>query len=364
MYEISLVSKNKLATMSYKSQIPITEKQIQKIIQEHFPNEKLKRIVEIKKAFVNPVFEFELANNESFIMKINNPMWPLKQIRELKAMTIAREQTTIPLHRVVADYQKDDKYPFSFSIFEKLPGKDLKNTVKETLITKKEYLSIVRKVGFHLGELHSINFDFYGDFCIKQEQNSKKSNNNFWGNQFTTWTDCFKAFCFDMLNWVDRTSFPNYRKPLEWKINELAERIEEPNENGCFVHSDIHPSNILVKNGQLTGIIDFEWSYAGSPSFDFHLTKAGFYFSDFPSLEESKLTTHLDLNQEEVQKELLAGYQTTYKMPLADLSNELLDFVWLLYMIGSWKWVIDTKSSEEKTAYEKSIHELFSKVIS
>jgi aminoglycoside phosphotransferase (APT) family kinase protein len=350
--------------MPYKTEIPITEKQIQKIIQEHFPNKKLKKLNEIKKSFVNPIFEFTLSNNESYILKINNPEWPLKQIRELKAMTLAEEKTSIPIQRSVANNQKDDKYPFSFLIFEKLPGIDLKATIKQNLITKKELLSIVKKVGFHLGELHSINFDFYGDFCLEQDNNSKKSNHHFWGKQFTNWNDCFKAFCLDMLNWVDRTSFPNYRKPLEWKIYEIAESIEEPNETGCFVHSDIHPSNILVKNGQITGIIDFEWSYAGSPSFDFHLTKAGFYFSDFPSLDESTMVAHLDLNQKEVYRELLAGYQISYKMQLADLSNEITDLVWLLYMIGSWSWVIKPKISEEITAYEKSIHELFSRIIS
>jgi len=364
MYKISLVSKNKLTTMPFKSQISLSEKQIHKIILEHFPHEKTIRISEIEKSFVNPVYEFKLANNESYILKVNNPEWPLKQTRELKAMTIAEKNTTIPLPRVITDQLTNDTYPFSYMILEKLPGKDLKAIVEQNLITKREFLSVVRKVGYHLGELHTITFDHFGDFCVNQENYSKKSSNYFWGNKFTNWAACFKAFCYDMLNWVDRTSFPNYRKPLEWKINELSERMEEPNENGCFVHSDIQPTNILVKNGKVTGIIDFEWSYAGSPSFDFYLTKAGFYFSAFPSLAESKIITQLDLNQEEVHKELVAGYQTSYKKQLADLPNELLDFVWLLYMIGSWKWSISSSTPKEIIAYEKSIHELFSRVIS
>lgn len=350
--------------MPYKSQIPLSEKQIHKIIQDHFPNEKSIRISEIEKSFVNPVYEFKLSNNESYILKVNNPEWPTKQTRELKAMVIAEKNTTIPLPQVIADQLTTDTHPFSYLIFEKLPGNDLRDIVEQNLITKKEFLSIVRKVGFHLGELHSITFDHFGDFCVKQENNSKKSSNYFWGKQFTNWADCFKAFCYDMLNWVDRTSFPNYRKPLEWKINELSEKIEEPNEKGCFVHSDIQPTNILIKNGRITGIIDFEWSYAGSPSFDFHLTKAGFYFSAFPSLDESIIITQLDMNQEEIHKELLAGYQTSYKKQLANISDELFDFVWLLYMIGSWNWSVSSSTPEEIKAYEKSIHELFSRLIS
>jgi len=350
--------------MPHKSEISITEKQIQEIINKFFPNEKLTRLTEIKQAFVNPIFEFKLSNNSAYILKINNHEWPQKQIRELKAIALAKKYTTIPLQNVVVNYLKDNKIPHSFLIFEKIPGKDLKTTINENLITKKEFMTILRKIGFHLGELHSITFDFYGDFCIIEEQNTPESNSYLWGKQFTTWIDCFKAFCLEILNWVDRTSFPNYRKPLEWKIHELSEGIEEYNEEGCFVHSDIQPSNILVQNGQLTGIIDFEWAYSGSPSFDFHLTKAGFSFSDFPSLEESKMINQLDISQEEIQKELLAGYQTSYKQRLTDLSTELTDFIWLLYMIGSWKWVIYSKTSKDVVIYENSVHELFSKLIS
>ncbi|MBK5112945.1 MAG: aminoglycoside phosphotransferase family protein [Candidatus Heimdallarchaeota archaeon] len=349
--------------MPYKSQIPIIDKHLLEVIQEHFPNEKIE-ITEIEKSFVNPVFQFTVSSDKSYILKINNPEWPQKQTREIKAMTLAKTKTTIPLPQIIADHNKDDKYPFSYLILEKLPGMDLRDIVKKNLITKKEFLSIIRKVGFHLGELHAISFDFFGDFCIKQKNSTSESFTHFWGKQFTSWKECFKAFCYDMLNWVDQVSFPNYRKPLTWKIEELTEKFTENNEKGSFVHSDIQPTNVIIKNGKITGIIDFEWSYAGSPSFDFHLTKAGFFFSSFPSLEKNIAYTKLDLNQEEIQKEMLSGYKNSSSNQLTDLPTELLDFVWLLYMIGSWNWSVQSSTSEEIKSSEQSIHELFSRVIS
>lgn len=39
---------------------------------------------------------------------------------------------------------------------------------------------------------------------------------------------------------------------------------------GSLVHGDLtNPSNILVENGKITGIIDFEWALAGDPAWDF-----------------------------------------------------------------------------------------------
>jgi aminoglycoside phosphotransferase (APT) family kinase protein len=38
---------------------------------------------------------------------------------------------------------------------------------------------------------------------------------------------------------------------------------------GALVHSDYHFENMLQSNGEITGIIDFEWAYSGDPSQDF-----------------------------------------------------------------------------------------------
>jgi aminoglycoside phosphotransferase (APT) family kinase protein len=36
-----------------------------------------------------------------------------------------------------------------------------------------------------------------------------------------------------------------------------------------LVHSDFHYENLLQQNGQLSGLLDFEWAFAGDPAADF-----------------------------------------------------------------------------------------------
>lgn len=38
-----------------------------------------------------------------------------------------------------------------------------------------------------------------------------------------------------------------------------------------LVHMDAHPENVLQENGELTGIVDFEWALSGDPSSDFQV---------------------------------------------------------------------------------------------
>lgn len=60
-------------------------------------------------------------------------------------------------------------------------------------------------------------------------------------------------------------------KRIAQKVQEHFEKNKEHfHTNSVLVHGDlINPSNILVKNDQVTGIIDWECALAGDPAWDF-----------------------------------------------------------------------------------------------
>ncbi|MBN1436614.1 MAG: phosphotransferase [Sedimentisphaerales bacterium] len=47
-----------------------------------------------------------------------------------------------------------------------------------------------------------------------------------------------------------------------------AERPTEDQPCGCLVHGDFNPSNILVKDGEVVAILDWEFSHSGGPLMD------------------------------------------------------------------------------------------------
>lgn len=346
--------------MAYKSDEQIIKKQLIKIIKNHFPNKKILKLTEITESFVNPVYSFSLDSNEQFILKFNNPRWPYKQQREIEAIIKAKSKSSVPIPNIIVFSSSESK--FKYVIYDKAPGIELRKAVNSKELTSNEILNIVKKIGSYLGQLHKISFDFFGDFSSVYDL-VDKTKNYLWGNRFESWTSCFEAYCLDILNWADRKSFPQYRKKLNKKIHEFM-KIFPKSESPCFVHSDIQPSNIIINKNEISAIIDFEWSFAGSASFDFLLTQAGFYFSLFPTLSSSRMyKTYSDINLETIKQVFLDGYRLTNKATLKSMSSDLNDFIWLLYMIGSWEWTKQTSARNELDKYEADIHALYSRLI-
>lgn len=47
-----------------------------------------------------------------------------------------------------------------------------------------------------------------------------------------------------------------------------AGRLAELDAECCLVHGDFNPANILVRRGEISGILDWEWSHSGTPYMD------------------------------------------------------------------------------------------------
>lgn len=353
--------------MPFKTEIEVTNKQISSIFSFHFPGEKIFSIKDKVESFVNPVFEVHLEDDKRYILKINNPHWPMKQRRELNAMEIVREKTSIPIPLVIAFNYSKTIIPYDYSIFEKVDGIDLRKLETKKQLHQNEYLSIIEELGYYVGLLHSINFDFFGDLLgSKREINFQpnEKSNYFWGKKFSDWKSCFKAICFDNLNWVDSKSFEKHRLKIIPKIDELAEKISLPSE-ACFIHSDIQPSNILVKDGKITSILDFEWAYAGSPSFEYELILAGLYLNNFPSVDKNGiLQIFPSITNEDIESKFFSGYKKSFPKNIEREKQNISDFIYLLYMIGSWEWTIKTSTPDEIENYQKSIEETFERIFS
>jgi len=348
--------------LSYKINQQITNALLRNIIKTHFPDDQLEKVAEIEGSFVNPVFKFQLKNNTSYILKFNNPRWPYKQEREINAIKLVQTKTSIPVPKIIIEHSILNADDLAYMILERAPGLDFRGAIATDQLTGSEILKIIEKTGYYLGEMHSIKFDFFGDISDNHLDDTTRDS-YFWGKRFSKWSDCFKAFCMDILFWVDKQSFPQYRAKLIEKINDYANNQPEP-ETASFIHSDIQPSNIIISDKQISALIDFEWAFAGSPCFEYSITRAGFYFSVFPSLSPSGLLTNYpDITKETIDQVFLRGYKSANIRRFLEPMPDLTDFIWLLYMIGSWDWSIQTSTLDEVKKYEQDIHDLYSKLI-
>ncbi|MEA2071399.1 MAG: aminoglycoside phosphotransferase family protein [Asgard group archaeon] len=353
--------------MPFKTDISVTHKQISTIFSEHFPNEKIQRVEEITRSFINPVYCLTLSNNQKYLLKINNESWPYKLLREEKAISFVAEKTSVPVPHIIASKNKSSQIPFSYLIEEFCPGKELDTALKENLLTKKQFLNIIHQIGSHLGKLHSLTFDFYGDIFtwdyFQKTAAQNKANSYLWGKRFASWKKCFKAYCLDNLFWVDHKSFPTYREALVKKIDDFTAKLPVSTQR-CFIHSDIQTSNILIQDTKISAIVDFEWSFAGDPSFDFIITQQGLLLQSFPSLSLHSTFTKEDfVTPQQIKDSFTKGYSSTNSNTILSMPPYLSDFIWLLYMIGTWKWCKRSSTPQEIALYKKQIRQIYRKLI-
>ncbi len=169
------------------------------------------------------------------------------------------EQQGIPSARVLAVEEEDGVYT---SAQEKLPGTSAGVRVRKGMTIVDQWAvprNLFSDIEKMLAKLHSTHVAGYG--WIVADAGSIRG-------AYKTW----EAFLENEINFWLATI-----RPLDPDITERAERYffplsKHPQFTGpaSLVHNDMtNPSNILVNEGKITGIVDWEWALAGDPAMEF-----------------------------------------------------------------------------------------------
>ncbi len=65
-------------------------------------------------------------------------------------------------------------------------------------------------------------------------------------------------------NWLE----PKIVEALKRILKQEQERFEAMNEDRCLVHGDFNPTNILIHENEVSGVLDWEYFHSGSPYLD------------------------------------------------------------------------------------------------
>ncbi|WP_442598786.1 aminoglycoside phosphotransferase family protein [Neobacillus sp. D3-1R] len=233
-------------------------------------------INEVEDSHSSTVYRCTLSNGENVFLKI--PFTKLKFQRELEAYEILKGNVSIP---EMIDYWSGDEECYGAFLLSELKGKPLTSMATET---------IAYQVGILHAEMHSIRPP--AEKVLTGIDNEYPNWSNFVEHQFY-------SFAEDVRDILDE---PLYKKAIE-KYEEMKQQLPSP-DGPSFVHMDFRPANIIVNDGKVIGMIDFESVRFGSTEIDF--TKL---YRDFLSL---------DVN-------FYKAYQEGYKSirPLIDLENVL-----------------------------------------
>lgn len=211
------------------------------------------QIVVDEAGWVNPCI---FVNNE-FVFRFNarDPNLPKYQ-REKIAFELLKD-TEVPVpQKVILDDSKGVA-PFDVLITERLPGRNLESDWPSLHRPQKKGLA--NRAGQLLTAINSIELPFFGELSGQGPLPQTQS-----------WIEYLEAkLAFHIKEAGDLGIFDDAAIKLFLRI--MGDRNAALKEVGSakLVHVDYHFGNLLYEGGEITGVFDFEWAFAGDPLYDY-----------------------------------------------------------------------------------------------
>jgi aminoglycoside phosphotransferase (APT) family kinase protein len=142
-----------------------------------------------------------------------------------------------------------------------LSGENLEKTWSQ--LNPSDAKSLAFKAGELLKKINGVSFDFFGE--IAEGEPFKK---------YPTWVEYLENKLAYHLNEANFFHFFTDEDIHNiWSHFNSAKEALDQVKQAQLVHVDYHLGNLLHHGGEITGVLDFEWSLAGDPLYDFNRWK-------------------------------------------------------------------------------------------
>jgi aminoglycoside phosphotransferase (APT) family kinase protein len=169
------------------------------------------------------------------------------------------QQSGLPVPRVIALDTSKTLVPYAYLITTKLPGMPLIDCWQTMTLAQREQAAT--ETGRYLALMHAHTFDdgFY-KLCDRET------------DFFATWSDYVWSF------FREYASVLQQKQLMDSSVLQRAEQVLKRSEPllknitvGALVHADYHAENLLVADGHIMAVIDFEHAKAADPAWDFRI---------------------------------------------------------------------------------------------
>jgi aminoglycoside phosphotransferase (APT) family kinase protein len=253
-----------------------TEKDIIKMVQKAFRNDLSTEqimITELTEGFFNVAYEVVLPD-QTVILKIAPPTtakimsYENNIMRsEVDGLRLVKEKTAVPVPKVLFYDDTRSICDADYFFMEKLEGESFYK-LKSNGMPQEEVEMILEEVGRLNHEMNQIKGNIFG--YIGQEE-----------KQGASWKETFLSMIFDILADGEKIEIS---LGMDYdKVRSLLEKASfalEPIQQSVFVHWDLWDGNVFVKDGKITGIIDFERALWGDPLMEYYFRHSS-YNKDF-----------------------------------------------------------------------------------
>ncbi|WP_181909415.1 phosphotransferase family protein [Paenibacillus taihuensis] len=261
---------------------------IQAIFEKHHLGP-IDRIEYSDRGIVNPC----IFINDHYVVRVNARDVELPKFDNEQQALRMMKSAGIPVPEVHVFDNSHDHLPYEILITSKMPGIDVWKALETAPDESK--IKMAYDSGVLLAQIHGIGRDKFGELALSSN------------NKYDSWQQYLEE---GMKQRTDRCLKLGILNPEEAEryvyVYKRAHRLFRGISTASLVHNDYHFANMLCADGEITAILDMEWSISGDPEFD------------FKSLSFKDELTDTSV----MQKAFLTGYSTLRKLsPLFEIKQ-------------------------------------------
>src|SRR5215216_6376348 len=227
---------------------PITEETIRAIWSAH----RLGQVTDITK-LQGGVRNLSFVVNHAFVLRFNtqDPGSAKFQNERIAYEILAGQSLPVPQVLVIDDSHKITLY--DFSITTRLAGQPLARTWQ--LLPIEQLPKLIYEIGKVLARIHACTFPAFGKLSRLDYRS--------WADYMFDYIERSLQQAVEM-KLLDKDQLSAIKHVRARAMHDFTELISP-----ALIHCDFHYENILQVDGQLSGILDFEWALAGDSTYDF-----------------------------------------------------------------------------------------------
>ncbi len=191
--------------------------------------------------------------NDSFVVRFNTQDRGSAKFQSERMAYDLLAQQSLPVPQVLVLDESQAIVPYDLTITTRLPGQTLASSWQ--LLPADQLHSLIHAIGQALARIHACTFPAFGKL--------RSLNYASWAGYVQDYVQRYLRSANDM-HLLDASLDASVVRSLDRAVHDLT-RVTQP----ALVHCDFHYENILHVDGQLSGILDFEWALAGDPAYDF-----------------------------------------------------------------------------------------------
>jgi len=158
-----------------------------------------------------------------------------------------------PVPEVLALDEDRDVCPYDVLVTNRLPGRNLE--LDWASLELEQLHDLTDQAARWLDRIHHVTFIGFGEIAEGTPCTS-------WGQAVAT------QMAFHLAEARELETFSPRDVAAFEALFDVAAPFFDDIEVPALVHSDYHPGNILYADTTITGLLDFEWCFAGDPAFD------------------------------------------------------------------------------------------------